>query len=68
MINCLFCEQHNCEWWGVDRWEDSCPATPDIEDEEEEANRREYEDEQAELMLEEELAIAAVHRRVVPNA
>ena len=68
MINCLFCEQHDCEWWGVDRWVDSCLANPDIEDEEEEANMREYEDEQAELMLEEELAIAAVHRRVVPNA
>ena len=70
MINCLFCKQHDCEWSGVDRWGDFCPANPYIEDEDEEAeaNWREYEEEQAELMLEEEIAIAAVHRRVVPNA
>jgi hypothetical protein len=68
MINCLFCDAHNCEWWGVDRWVESCPCHPDIEDEEEEANRREYEEEQAELIMEEERAIAAVHGREGPYA
>lgn len=49
MINCLFCDVHHCEWWGVDRWAVSCPAHPDYdeeEDEEERANRLEWEEEQ----------------------
>lgn len=70
MINCLFCDVHSCEWWGVDRWAESCPAHPDYdeeEDDEERANRLEWEEEQEEIAMEEERAIAAVHRRKVPN-
>lgn len=69
MINCLFCDAHHCEWWGVDRWVDSCPYIPEIEDEDEDEqnNMREYEDEQAELFMAEERAITAVYGREVPN-
>ena len=70
MINCLFCDGHHCEWWGVDRWAEFCPAHPDYdeeEDEEERTNRLEWEEEQEEVAMEEERAIAAVHRRKVPN-
>ena len=70
MINCLFCDVHSCEWWGVDMWAESCPAHPDYdeeEDDEERANRLEWEEEQEEIAMEEERAIAAVHRRKVPN-
>jgi hypothetical protein len=66
MINCLFCDVHHCEWWGVDRWAESCPAHPDYdeeEDDDERANRLEWEEEQAEISMEEERAIAAVHKR-----
>lgn len=54
MINCLFCDIHHCEWWGVDRYMESCPYSPDEEpDEDELRNMREYEDEQMQAEEEE---------------
>lgn len=54
MTNCLFCDiKMNCTWAGVDRWVD-CPNFPDEEDEDERNNRLEYEEEMAELEMEEE--------------
>lgn len=64
MINCIFCEIRNCEWWGVDRFMDSCPySQDDDEDDEEFENFREYEEEQAELEMEENRELAADPRR-----
>lgn len=55
MINCILCEFRNCEWWGVDRFMDQCPySQDDNEDDEECENLKEYEEEQAELEMEDD--------------
>lgn len=54
MTNCLFCDiKIDCPWVGVDRWV-ACPNFPDEEDESERNNRLVYEEEMAELEMEEE--------------
>ena len=66
MMNCLFCDQHICEWSGVDRGAIGCPFHPDYDDEEDEYernNRLEYEAEQEEIVMEEDRAIEMVHKK-----
>ena len=58
MRNCFFCDVRECPDHGIDgNFTDDCPyLPPDPPDEDEERNFREYEEEMANLELEEEQA------------